>query len=366
LINIELNPTDKDINEFLNLMDSNDTSDINYNTTNFYFYLIYKQLYPNNTGNNDELDTDRHEIESFNRESINLALQFYLLYYAVYVLKLIEYKGKLDTLSKQLADKFYNYGIFSIWNEMHNFYDKYHISSKNKFSNNDYFFSTFDELYADMLVFIERIAVENKINNISTAIAETKNIAKNFIETYVKTLNSQFSDNATKLALSSAISAISDSYPFIGDNMYATLKNNPQQFFESAKEIFNACCWTTGFGGKTWGKIADLMTHKNDMSNILFVDKCWNIQHNNGNWIDTYNVRDKVTLNRILDWNFTGEYDKLINEAEESFIANTEPMDLTESIKRSRISKERHYDTFRSLLIPALLIGGLLANRGKK
>ena len=66
--------------------------------------------------------------------------------------------------------------------------------------------------------------------------------------------------------------------------------------------------WKSGYGGEAWGNISNtlLQWEIGNISDTVFVDTCWGLQHNGGKYFDKW--WNTYGLASVLDHNLKGEY----------------------------------------------------------
>ena len=82
---------------------------------------------------------------------------------------------------------------------------------------------------------------------------------------------------------------------------------------EACRDYFNLMGMRVGFGGKLWGNIADtlLMYLKGELSDVLFLDLCFGLEHNGGKYLNKIGGWYYGKLVAVLDANLAGNMDYL-------------------------------------------------------
>ena len=91
-----------------------------------------------------------------------------------------------------------------------------------------------------------------------------------------------------------------------------------KSLLEEGRNNFYNGKWSSGFGGKAWGNVADvLLSHLNgDMSATLFVDQALALEHNNGCVFNKiYNYWPQEHMKIVLDANLKEDWTTLLKYA---------------------------------------------------
>jgi len=90
----------------------------------------------------------------------------------------------------------------------------------------------------------------------------------------------------------------------------------PVDACEKAAISFNEGNWLGGYGGKAWGKVAEILGewHSGDLSDVLFVDTAMQLQHNCGCIFNKW-FTDLSGLKTLLDAKFRGSHAILLGFA---------------------------------------------------
>lgn len=298
------------------------------------------------------------------------AAYFYILYYFVYVKGLMEYEGKLKTFANQLSELFFEYGIISTRGELNDMYSVF----------------TFPESFSEFFTgLIKRTATDYDFMITRTRFSFS-NIIDDWEFIYKQDISNEKRTDMIKLIINNLFVSYPDlqdidkaimfesifdvilyqNHYFDADHPYYDHILNfadhyPRRYFESASRIFLTHRWAMDYGGKRWSNICNAMLKRDSESSIKFIDRAWNIQHNTDNWFNRImTAEESASLKWVLNMNFEGEYDKLIN------YVNKDMPELSLKEEYTRRESSSKYETFRSLLIPVLFIGGIayIKNKG--
>lgn len=68
---------------------------------------------------------------------------------------------------------------------------------------------------------------------------------------------------------------------------------NPEKFIKSARFIFDGpLTWGDEFGGESWASICDVLLSRDEHTKTTWVDLCWSVEHNSGNWLNKIEPTD--------------------------------------------------------------------------
>jgi len=207
---------------------------------------------------------------------------FYSLYYLYVIKGNTELKKLYTDIVSALYDAFYYYGIYTVARELRHIHDNFY----------------YDEYISEASPSVTGLTIINFF----------KNREYIHVETHYKPVK-KFCN-------------------LIDANLKAFSKPSP--FLSAAYSIFsNHGYWYPGYGGEAYAKIAKIIQSRSSTTPVIFIDTCWNIQHNTEIWLNKvtaadeeyalcelfYTPRVMKTLKRVLDANYDGHIDYVIKVA---------------------------------------------------
>lgn len=246
---------------------------------------------------------------------IEQASLFYAYYFLYEVKNVREYKQKLREITDKLEKAFYTYSIYAIASEVADSFNFLRIKDERSSR------ATEDDIFEELLKANVGKRLAKMCSSIIKEISDGAREIRMFdLENYshVKTFCEWFEKN---------IAAFSRRNDFV---------TAAKTIFETETDNYK---WLEDYGGKAWSSICDrtLTRHK---SSVLYVDSSWNTQHNLENWMNKIPTNENYValnkcykymgsqtvfdpdeeildhevldcLNRVLDWNFSGNYKNL-------------------------------------------------------
>lgn len=223
-------------------------------------------------------------------EPVSNCTEFYALYYLHEIKNVggVEYSFRRK-VEKQHKD-FWNYGIFAVARELKNL--------KNSAGERwDYIEQIIEDMDAEMRIRRDYEDDENvSINQLETAIRgpqATKAVINKMLEDKLDLDSHEY-----------------DPYEVINDthDMYVNIQekethvwvidycerleeklgifSNPEPFIELASELFVKFVWDSFFGGPSWSGVCSSLLTRDELSDVVWVDMMWALQHNTGEWVN--------------------------------------------------------------------------------
>ena len=225
-------------------------------------------------------------------------------------LKKYKYKGEFDNLAKFMADSLYYYGAYSIALELSHLPSKFVIDSYPMdilLTDHDFTVDDISDIIEEM---IDSSAISLGLEEYSYYAKELFNKIISNVELY------DFMDNINSIFYK---------------NIYHNMKFFdvfPEDIFEKetiyvAAILFNirdgsSMKWKGFYGGEMWRDIALTISRKGKISNAIFVDNCFDLQHNSGLWLDKVSFpldyMCHSNTKKILDYRLEGDIISLKKE----------------------------------------------------
>lgn len=96
------------------------------------------------------------------------------------------------------------------------------------------------------------------------------------------------------------------------------LPTHGNKAYGMAARAFESLPWQEGYGGESWATIARLAYDygRGKLKAITFVDRCWSLEHNNGNMFNkVWSYHQTCTLSDLLVKQYENKYDALTPHA---------------------------------------------------
>lgn len=216
--------------------------------------------------------------------TLSRPVQYCSLFYSYYYLCEIKNHKELMPFFNELIDNlyqsFFDYGIYSVIRELTHLYNKFYYATPS-----DFF----------------------KAN-------ETIKPTKQMIDI----MNFYMLSDRSRLG-----------YPYITvksmcieaeEKLHAFTK--PIPFLQSSERIFELeNWWEEDYGGYSWARIAKILYSIKSTTPIIFIDSCWNLEHNTSYWLNKlYTAEDErkldvIELSQLLDENYVGELKNIYKTA---------------------------------------------------
>lgn len=97
-----------------------------------------------------------------------------------------------------------------------------------------------------------------------------------------------------------------DTYYYL--ELFCNAFTEPKAFLDTCIYIFEEFNWGSSFGGDPWAALAKIIRNKDEYTRAMFVDLCWDLEHNTGNWLNKFNA-NIFTLRTVLDAKLAGHFD---------------------------------------------------------
>lgn len=245
---------------------------------------------------------------------VRYASLFYTYYYLVEVENIRELRRDFEKIRDELYVAFYNYGVYSVVGEMMHLFDK---------------FSVFDSESGDAWTYLEWLErgkdlkwVEGKlyINLINLGIpSRTVNAMVKVYGYNLKDWIKRFKELGAipwhkEITLPLYYGDVEDTCLQFEKDFHCFSK--PESYLEISKRFFGLPNWEETIAGEPWVKICKTLLRRNKTTPTIFVDACWNMQHDTGVWLrrvdiseEEFTIADKnpyELLTRIFEWNQDG------------------------------------------------------------
>lgn len=208
------------------------------------------------------------------------------------------YKKELDDFSKYLADGLYHYGVYTLLSEIRHIYRSFsvyhdHLWATIMESGKQY---TMDVVYGEIRSSAYRLGLEKYIDNAEEIV--------NYIVDYP--------DKDDLLSVENSLIGQMDLFELFPE------KYTKIEYIRGMQILFNLnndelfVFWDSMYGGKAWEDIAKIIGNRGNISDIIFVDNCLDLEHNTGSWfnkIESYLGENDVR--EILDYRLKGDFKSL-------------------------------------------------------
>lgn len=232
------------------------------------------------------------------------ASNFYSLYYMSEVKDIDQTKPDLSFLASQLSDNMFWYGIYGVGRELGGT-GAFNLPNSSKI----------DAETSSKIPLFDFIEAGGDIEQVIDAIDNRHNL----------------SDGAKRIVrnMNEFLVGISGFPDFPPSSVTQVLKNiqkvdaldNPYDFLDHAEEVFNLPYWESGmggdYGGEQWASVARFISQKPDLSDIIFCDMSFSIEHNSSNWLNK--VEPSTEEKTLLD-NFTDEADPFYRSVQQPIL----------------------------------------------
>ena len=257
-------------------------------------------------------------------QPVRYASLFYTYYYLVEVENIRELRRDFEKIIDELWVAFYNYGIYSVGREL-----QQHVYGELRL----------ETTFLDMEV---EYAASEMDKYLITVYPSMKTVERGkTIELYIFFYR-EFKQ-AGPIITTKDFEAIKK-FCMTAD-IYTSMFRRPSTFLQYAYNLFNLphiegdfYGWMREYGGESWAKICKTLLIRNKTRPTIFVDACWNIQHNTGVWLNKVNVSEKEIepfdvalkvadyldiieinpysiINKIFDYNLEGKMENILSVA---------------------------------------------------
>lgn len=244
---------------------------------------------------------------------VRYASLFYTYYYLVEVENIRELRRDFEKIRDELYVAFYNYGVYNVGRELrflaHGFavkgdeHDERHITAEEwqeVGKSREWINSRFDTMLKEARFSRREVAYAMLLFKENCDIMLTSEMKPGI--TFEKDYKSV------------------EKYCQHLENTFATYSRDIT-FLSVSEKLFLINNWVENCGGEPWAKICKTLLRRRTTKPTIFVDACWNIQHNTGVWLNKIGLRDDVrkikldSLQVLLDNNIDGIMKEVFNKA---------------------------------------------------
>lgn len=107
---------------------------------------------------------------------------------------------------------------------------------------------------------------------------------------------------------------ISEMFEYFYFQMFCKGFTKPKPLLEYCDYAFKNYRWSAAYGGNAWATISHIVKQYNDFTPSMFIDLCWDLEHNTGVWLNKFKAHVDI-LKTVLDAKLEGDFSELYPRA---------------------------------------------------